>query len=114
MNQREPRQDDASSARKFLAPEAIQTSSMDCGPATLKSLLSGFGIKTSYGRLREACHTSVDGTSIDTLEDLTNALGLKADQEMMPVEQVLSPKAECLPALVVTRLPSGLTHFVVV
>jgi len=102
------------SPRKFLAPEAIQTSSMDCGPATLKSLLSGFGIKASYGRLREACHTSVDGTSIDTLEDLTNALGLKADQEMMPVEQVLSSKAECLPALVVTRLPSGLTHFVVV
>jgi ABC-type bacteriocin/lantibiotic exporter with double-glycine peptidase domain len=107
-------QDRAGTARKFLVPEAIQTSSMDCGPATLKSLLSGFGIKVSYGRLREACHTSVDGTSIDTLEDLTNALGLKADQEMMPVEQVLSPKAECLPALVVTRLPSGLTHFVVV
>jgi len=114
MSQRDPQQEGPGSARKFLAPEAIQTSSMDCGPATLKSLLSGFGIKASYGRLREACHTSVDGTSIDTLEDLTNALGLKADQEMMPVEQVLSPKAECLPALVVTRLPSGLTHFVVV
>jgi ATP-binding cassette subfamily B protein len=114
MSQHESGQVSAVSARKFWVPEAIQTSSMDCGPATLKSLLSGFGIKASYGRLREACHTSVDGTSIDTLEDLTNALGLKADQEMMPVEQVLSPKAECLPALVVTRLPSGLTHFVVV
>jgi len=113
MSRRKP-EDSAVSARKFLAPEAIQTSSMDCGPATLKSLLSGFGIKAAYGRLREACHTSVDGTSIDTLEDLTNALGLKADQEMMPVEQVLSPAAESLPALVVTRLPSGLTHFVVV
>jgi ATP-binding cassette subfamily B protein len=114
MSQSESGQDGARSSHKFLVPEAIQTSSMDCGPATLKSLLSGFGIKASYGRLREACHTSVDGTSIDTLEDLTNALGLQADQEMMPVEQVLSPKAECLPALVVTRLPSGLTHFVVV
>lgn len=102
------------SPRRFFVPEAIQTSGMDCGPATLKSLLSGFGIKASYGRLREACHTSVDGTSIDTLEDLTNALGLDADQEMLPVEHVLSPAARCLPALVVTRLPSGLTHFVVV
>lgn len=102
------------SRRRFFAPEAIQTSGMDCGPATLKSLLSGFGIKASYGRLREACHTSVDGTSIDTLENLTNALGLDADQEMMPVEHVLSSAAQCLPALVVTRLPSGLTHFVVV
>ena len=100
--------------RRFFAPEAIQTSSMDCGPATLKTLLSGFGIKTSYGRLREACHTSVDGTSIDTLEELTNALGLQADQEMVPVEHVLAPEVSCLPALVVTRLPSGLTHFVVV
>ena len=89
---------DKPSPRRFFAPEAIQTSGMDCGPATLKSLLSGFGIKASYGRLREACHTSVDGTSIDTLEDLTNALGLKAVQEMMPVEQVLSPKAEPLHA----------------
>jgi ABC-type bacteriocin/lantibiotic exporter with double-glycine peptidase domain len=114
MSQREPLQDAPTSARSFLAPEAIQTSSMDCGPATLKSLLSGFGIKASYGRLREACHTSVDGTSIDTLEDLTNALGLEADQEMMPPEHVLSPQADCVPALVVTRLPSGLTHFVVV
>jgi ABC-type bacteriocin/lantibiotic exporter with double-glycine peptidase domain len=102
------------SSRRFLAPEAIQTSSMDCGPATLKSLLSGFGIRASYGRLREACHTSVDGTSIDTLEDLVNALGLEADQEMTPVEHVLLPTTQCLPALVVTRLPSGLTHFVVV
>jgi ABC-type bacteriocin/lantibiotic exporter with double-glycine peptidase domain len=108
--------DDSSkaSSRRFLAPEAIQTSSMDCGPATLKSLLSGFGIRASYGRLREACHTSVDGTSIDTLEDLVNALGLEADQEMAPVEHVLLSTTQCLPALVVTRLPSGLTHFVVV
>ncbi len=114
MSEHGPRRESEETARRFLAPETIQTSNMDCGPATLKSMLSGFGIKASYGRLREACHTSVDGTSIDTLEDLTNALGLKADQEMMPVEQVLSPKADCLPALVVTRLPSGLTHFVVV
>lgn len=100
--------------RRFFVPEAIQTSSMDCGPATLKSLLSGFGIPASYGRLREACHTSVDGTSIDTLEDLINSLGLEADQEMMPAEHVLSAAVECLPALVVTCLPSGLTHFMVV
>jgi ABC-type multidrug transport system fused ATPase/permease subunit len=42
-----------------------------------------------------------------------NVLGLEADQEMMPVEHVLSSTTQCLPALVVTRLPSGLTHFVV-
>jgi ATP-binding cassette subfamily B protein len=114
MSEPEAQEEQGESRRRFFVPEAIQTSGMDCGPATLKSLLSGYGIKVSYGRLREACHTSVDGTSIDTLEELTNMLGLRADQEMMPVEHVLCPRADNLPALVVTRLPSGLTHFVVV
>ena len=100
--------------RRFFAHEVVQTSGMDCGPAALKSLLEGFGIRAHYGRLREACHTTVDGSSIDTLEDLARILGLDATQMMMPVENVLLREAETLPALVVVRLPSGLTHFVVV
>ena len=43
---------------------------MDCGPAALKSLLEGFGIPVSYGRLREACQIDLDGTSIDDLEEV--------------------------------------------
>ena len=104
----------SSPARRFFAPEVIQTSAMDCGPAALKCLLEGFGVGVSYGRLREACQTSVDGTSIDTLETLAQSLGLEADQMMVPVDHLLLPEAEMLPALVVMRLPSGLTHFVVV
>src|SRR4051794_41666192 len=102
------------SARRFLAPEVIQTSAMDCGPAALKSLLEGFGIRASYGRLREACQTSVDGTSIDTLEALAGMLGLEAEQITLPVENLLLTEAAALPALVVVTLPSGLTHFLVV
>ncbi len=102
------------SKRTFLAPEVIQTSAMDCGPAALKCLLAGFGIPVAYGRLREACQTSVDGTSIDTLEVLAQSLGLEAEQIMLPVDHLLLPEAEALPAIVVVRLPSGLTHFVVV
>ncbi len=100
--------------RSFLAPEVIQTSAMDCGPAALKCLLAGFGIPVAYGRLREACQTSVDGTSIDTLETLAQTLGLNAEQIMIPVDHLLLPEAEALPAIVVVRLPSGMTHFVVV
>ena len=100
--------------RRFLAHEVVQTSAMDCGPAALKSLLEGFGVRAHYGRLREACHTTVDGSSIDTLEDLARALGLDATQMLLPVEHVLLREAGALPALVVIRLPSGLTHFVVV
>jgi ATP-binding cassette subfamily B protein len=102
------------SKRRWLAPETIQTSAMDCGPATLKSLLEGFGVPVSYGRLREACQTSVDGTSIDTLEDLSRRLGLEAEQVMVPLDHLLLPESRSLPAIVVVRLPSGLTHFVVV
>ena len=100
--------------RRFFAPEVIQTSAMDCGPAALKCLLEGFGVSVSYGRLREACQTSVDGTSIDTLETLGASLGLDAEQVMMPVDHLLLAEADALPAIVVTRLPSGLVHFVVV
>ena len=75
--------------RRFFAPEVIQTSAMDCGPAALKCLLEGFGVSVSYGRLREACQTSVDGTSIDTLETLAQSLGLDAEQVMMPVDHLL-------------------------
>src|SRR5580692_12225065 len=104
----------AGPARRFFAPEVIQTSAMDCGPAALKCLLDGFGVGVSYGRLREACQTAVDGTSIDTLETLAVSLGLDAEQVMMPVDHLLLPEADALPAIVVTPLPSGLVHFVVV
>src|SRR5580692_12263531 len=102
------------SGRRFFASEVIQTSAMDCGPAALKCLLDGFGVGVSYGRLREACQTAVDGTSIDTLETLAVSLGLDAEQVMMPVDHLLLPEADALPAIVVTPLPSGLVHFVVV
>ena len=61
-------------APRLLVPEVLQTSAMDCGPAALKALLDGFGLPVSYGRLREICQTDVDGTSIDTLEAVANAL----------------------------------------
>ncbi|MCB0194724.1 MAG: ATP-binding cassette domain-containing protein [Anaerolineae bacterium] len=100
--------------KRFFVPEVIQTSQMDCGPASLKALLEGFGITASYGRLREACQTSVDGTSIDTLEELMVQLGLESEQIMLPADHLLLPESEALPAIVVVRLPNGLTHFVVV
>ena len=100
--------------RALFAPEVVQTSAMDCGPASLKSLLEGFGIPVSYGRLREACQTDVDGTSIDTMEDVAVQLGLRAEQVVVPRDHVLLDEGRCLPALIVTRLPDGRTHFVVV
>jgi ABC-type bacteriocin/lantibiotic exporter with double-glycine peptidase domain len=102
------------SRRRWLAPEVVQTSAMDCGPAALKCLLEGFGIPVSYGRLREACQTDVDGTSIDTIEVVANQLGISAEQEMVPVDHLFLSQAQMLPAVVVVRHGAGATHFVVV
>ncbi|WP_437587981.1 ATP-binding cassette domain-containing protein [Sorangium sp. So ce1000] len=92
----------------------MQTSAMDCGPATLKCVLEGFGVGVSYGRLREACQTDVDGTSIDTLEDLAEQLGLVAQQILVPAEHVLLDEAQALPALAIVRQSTGPLHIVVI
>ena len=101
-----------SGPRRWLAPEVVQTSSMDCGPAALKCLLEGHGIPVSYGRLREACQTSVDGTSIDTIEAVANHLGLAAEQVLVPADHVMLASTT-LPAIVVVRHADEATHFVV-
>lgn len=100
--------------RKFLIPEVVQTSSLDCGPASLKALLEGFNRPVSYGRLREACQTGLDGTSIDTVELVANQLGLEAEQVMLPLDHLLLDSAHALPAIVVVTIGPGITHFVVV
>ncbi len=100
--------------RRWLAPEVVQTSSMDCGPATLKCLLEGHHLPASYGRLREACQTDVDGTSIDTLEAVARQLGLDAEQVMIPADHVGLPGDAGEPLLAVVRHADTVTHFVVV
>ena len=99
--------------RRFLAPEVVQTSAMDCGPATLKCLLEGFGIPASYARLQEACQTDLDGTSINTIEHLAVTLGLDAEQIMLPTDHLLLRSARALPALLVVRR-DNMAHFLVV
>ncbi|NOT32856.1 MAG: ATP-binding cassette domain-containing protein [Candidatus Eisenbacteria bacterium] len=100
--------------RSALAVEVVQTSAMDCGPAALQCLLAGHGLRSSYHRLREQCHTGVDGTSIDALEVIAVQMGLDAEQVMVPTDHLLLRSSRCLPALAVTRLHGGATHFVVV
>ena len=79
--------------RRLFVPEVVQTSAMDCGPASLKALFGGFGIYLSYGRLREACQTDVDGTSIDALEDVAPKLGLAVSQAIIPADFLLLEEA---------------------
>jgi len=101
------------SRRRIFVPEVVQTSAMDCGPASLKCLAEGFGIPVSYGRLREACQTDVDGTSIDTMEEVAVQLGLEAEQIMVPADFLLLSEANLLPAIAVVLRASKITHFVI-
>lgn len=98
--------------RRWLAPEVIQTSAMDCGPAALKSALEGFGVSVHLGRLREACQTEVDGTSISTLEALAASLGMRPQQTVCPPEHLPFEEALSLPAVLVVSRPDGALHFV--
>src|SRR5437588_5911246 len=93
--------------RRFFVPEVVQTSAMDCGPAVLKCLLEGYGIAVHYGRLREACQTDVDGTSVNVLEEVAGQLGLEAEQVMAPVNHLPLPEADVLPAILVVLVPGG-------
>lgn len=101
-------------SRRFFAEEVLQTSGMDCGPAALKSILGGLGVACSYDRIRDACHTGADGTSIDALEDLCLALGLEAYQELASMADAATVLAARAPCIAVVRGPGDAPHFVVV
>lgn len=101
-------------ARGFSLPlEVIQSSAMDCGPAALKSLLASSGVHVDYDRVREACNTDLDGTSITSLETVAHRLGVGCAQHMMP-RDALAEIAAHAPLLMVTHTPAGGGHFVVV
>ena len=98
---------------RTIIPEVIQISATDCGPASLKSVFAGMGLELNYRVLREACQTDVDGTSIVTLEELSNQLGLDAEEVMLPLDHVFLPEASALPCIIVTLSAGGRQHFVV-
>ena len=98
--------------RRLFAPEVVQTSAMDCGPAALASLLGGFDLPASYAGLQHACQTNLDGTSINTLEEIATTLGLDAEQVMVPGDHVLLDSAAALPAIAVVKRERT-THFLV-
>ena len=98
---------------KRIVPEVIQISMMDCGPASLMALMQGFGLNVSFGRLREVCQTTVDGTSITTMDQVANLLGLETEEVMAPADHVMLPESGSLPAIVVVQNELGASHFIV-
>ncbi|AKV03783.1 Lipid A export ATP-binding/permease protein MsbA [Labilithrix luteola] len=99
--------------RSFLAPETLQISMMDCGVASLTTLLAGYGVHVNYERLRAACQTTVDGTSIDALEDVANDLGVEVVQHLVPLQYLPEALEGRLPAILITSVEGQPPHFVV-
>ena len=99
--------------RRAIIPEVVQISATDCGPASLKSLFAGMGVELNYRVLREVCQTDIDGTSIASLDEVANQLGLDAEEVMLPVDHVVLPEAKALPAIIVTLTAGGRPHFIV-
>lgn len=86
---------------------------MDCGPVALTVLLGAHGLTADVDALRDVCATDVDGTSVDDLEEVACALGLDAEQVVVPWAQAVALPAAYLPAIVLTLTPDGYVHFVV-
>jgi ABC-type bacteriocin/lantibiotic exporter with double-glycine peptidase domain len=99
--------------RALLAPEVLQTSALDCGPAALGALLAGFGLARPLDELRDACRTGRDGTSIDALEAVAAEMGLAAEQVLVPPDHLPLREAACVPCILVVTRPGGAAHFVV-
>ncbi|MDQ3631026.1 MAG: cysteine peptidase family C39 domain-containing protein [Actinomycetota bacterium] len=94
-------------------PEVVQTSAMDCGPVALAVWLGAHGLAADVDALRDVCATGVDGTSVDDLEEVACALGLAAEQVVVPWEQLVAASERYLPAIVLTLTPDRYVHFVV-
>ncbi len=100
--------------RRFFAKEVVQTSNMDCGVASLKSILDSFGIASNYEKLRDTCKTDVNGTSIDRLEEVLCEIGFDAYQMIVPTEQLSHGDDSLYPAIAVVNIGNNIAHFVVI
>ncbi len=96
--------------RHFFVSDVPQTSDMDSGLAALLSVLEGLGISVSRRRLGETFQTTAEMPTIDKLQEAAVQYGLETELAMVPVDHLLLPKAQNLPAIIVARQTSGRSH----
>ena len=58
--------------------EILQIDEMDCGAACLGMICRHFGRKVNLARIRQLCHTAIDGTSLKAMSHAATELGLAA------------------------------------
>ncbi len=59
-------------------PHVQQIDAMDCGAASLAMICRHFGRTVSLSRIRQLCHTALDGTSLKAMCQAATELGLAA------------------------------------
>lgn len=90
-----------------------QTDSTDCAAACLAMMSIYHGKDTTVGKMREACGTTTNGTSLTGLIKAAERLGFDAKALRISNEQLLLRPFE-LPAIFHTVTEEGLNHFIIV
>ncbi|MBP9707231.1 MAG: ATP-binding cassette domain-containing protein [Oligoflexales bacterium] len=97
--------------KKWSIPEVIQVSTMDCGPACLKSIAAGFSLDLDYDRLRSLCNTGMDGSSITDLEKVLASFGFEVTQQAIPWDFIIASPSQFFPAITFIEVGEGSYHF---
>lgn len=89
-----------------LLPEYIPLVDSSGANATIafRALLKAFGLKHDAAAIDRECGVRPDGSvSLDDLEVAARARGLDAEQTVQPLEHLLGPEAQLLPAIAVVH-----------
>ncbi len=89
--------------RHFFAPDIPQNSSLDGGLSALKCVLDGYGFLTDARQLTGALRVGTEITSLERIAEVAKKFGLGAKLTLTPIDHLLMPLADNLPAIVVGR-----------
>ena len=92
-------------------PVIRQYDQVDCGPASLLSVLKFYGGNTSLAQLRELTNTSVNGSTMLDLVNAAKKIGFDASGASGEYDDLMKVKMPCIAHVVIDEM---LNHFVVV
>jgi ABC-type bacteriocin/lantibiotic exporter with double-glycine peptidase domain len=89
--------------RHFFAPDIPQNSGLDGGLAVLKCVLDGYNFPVLPRQLFGALRIGMEITSLGRIAGVANKFGLDAALTLTPIDHLLMPLANNLPAIVIGR-----------
>ncbi len=73
-----------------------QHDSMNCGIACLQMICSHYGKEYDQNTLSSICHATTEGTSLLSIKDASNALGLKTTSFSLTIEELVAESLPCI------------------